>query len=341
MSTILDVERRSGVSKSTISRYLQGKTVTPANQKKIESAIAELDYRVNPLASGLKTNRTKVVGILIPDITDPFFPPIVKRLERKLREKGYHTLINNYGKDWRLEKQQLDVLLNQRVDGLVIASSAPTGEHISECYSKVPTVMIDRIPEGACGDSITVDNFQATKDALALAVRKGHRRIAIIRGEKDVYSDIVRYRAYREALEVAGIPFRPEYEVRAEMLEYDACRQFMRLLTLPEPPTLIFCTNVYIAAGGLEAVIENKLDIPREVSVLAFDRLSSFPYYNFLKGIQPEFASICQPLELIATKTAELLLRRMEEGTLDYLPEHIELKTSFVMTDSIQDLTKL
>ncbi|MEG1406258.1 MAG: LacI family DNA-binding transcriptional regulator [Ruthenibacterium sp.] len=341
MSTILDVEKKSGVSKSTISRYLNGKPVTPENRLKIECAIQALDYRLNPMASGLKSNKTNVVGIVLPDITDPFFPPIVKQLERKLREHGYRTLFNNYDNDCELEKQQVEVLMNQRVDGMIIATSAASGEHINQCIRRgIPTVMLDRLLDDVTCDSVTIDNYQATFDALSLAIRKGHRKIAIICGQENVYSDIVRFKAYRDCLTSHGIELQPQYMIRADLVEHDAKRQFMCLLNLEEPPTLIFCSNVYLAAGAMEARLEYQIDIPGEVSVLTFDRLSAFPYYNFLHSVQPEFSSICQPLDLIGAKAAQLLLRRIEEGDNAYPPVHIELKTSLFMTESIRQLNK-
>ena len=340
MKTILDVERVSGVSKSTISRYLNGVKVNETNKKKIEEAIAQLDYRVNPMASGLKSNTTKVVGIVLPDITDPFFPPIVKQLERKLREQGYQTLFNNYGNDVEIEKQQVEVLINQRVDGLIIASSSHTGEHIQACIDReIPVVMMDRLIDGVDCDSVTVDNHEAIIYAMATAIRHGHRKIGIISGQKHVYSDKIRLNAYIDALQRHNIEIREDYMVRADITTHDANRQFMQLVNMDNPPTLIFCCNVYISAGAMEAMFINKLKIPDEISVMCFDRLSSFPYYSFLKSLQPEFASITQPLDEIANTTAKLLLERMQNNLECTPPRHVVLKTSFHMTNSIKDLT--
>ena len=341
MSTILDVERLSGVSKSTISRYLNGKSVRGDNRRRIEEAIRELGYCPNPLASGLKTKRTHVIGVVLPDITDAFFPPIVKHLERSLREHGYQTLINNYGNDSQLEKQQVEMLINQRVDGLIVASSATTGEHIRDCLQKgIPVVLLDRLLEDVECDSVTVDNYQATFDAVSMAIRRGHRKIGLIRGQAHVYTDLIRYKGYEDALRYHKIPLDPQYVVHADLVEHDAKRQFMRLMSLDDPPTLIFCSNVYMAAGALEARLEYSLDIPDEISVMTFDRLAAFPYYSFISSIQPEFTSICQPIEKVGQEAARLLLHRIQIGLDAAPPIHWELKTSFFMTDSVKDLSR-
>lgn len=337
MRTILDVEKHSGVSRSTISRYLNGKPVTEDNRVKIEHSIQVLNYQRNPLASGLKSNKTNLIGIVLPDITDPFFPPIVKELERRLWEKGYQTLINNYRNDSELEKKQTHVLINQRIDGLIIASSALDGSHIQEVLDrKIPVVMIDRLLGDVKCDSVTTDNYQSTYDALEEAIKMGHKKIAIIRAQEHVYSDQIRYLGYENALRANGISIRPEYIIHSALFEEDAAEKFMKLMRLPDPPTLIFCSNIYLAAGAVGARFAYDLNIPEDVSVLAFDRLSSFPYYSFLRGLKPEFASIYQPIEDIAKEATELLLQRIETGMEDYEPINKELKTTLTLTDSIK-----
>ncbi|WP_317855740.1 LacI family DNA-binding transcriptional regulator [Chakrabartyella piscis] len=339
MRTILDVEKHSGVSRSTISRYLNGKPVTDDNRVKIEHSIKVLNYHRNPLASGLKSNKTMLVGIVIPDITDPFFPPIVKDLEQQLWEQGYQTLINNYNNDIELEKKQVRVLINQRIDGLIIASGAIDGAHIQEVLDKgIPVVMIDRLLSDVKCDSVTTDNYYATYHAIQEVIQMGHTKIAIIRGQEHVYSDQVRYWGYENALRANGIPVRSEYVIHSALSEHDSAEKFQELMNLPDPPTLIFSSNIYLAAGAVGAKLEYNLNIPEDVSVLTFDKVSAFPYYSFLRCLKPEFASICQPIADIATEASELLLHRMQTGMEDYNPIHRELKNTLTLTESIKDL---
>lgn len=338
MATILDVENRSGVSRSTISRYLNGKKVTEENRKRIEQAINELSYQRNPLASGLKSSKTNTVGCVLPDITDPFFPLIIKEFQKHMRENGYQTILNNYGNDLKLEIDQVRVLANKRVDGLVVATGNKDGSHIKECLdNNLPVVMLDRLIEDIECDSVTIDNYQATYDAISLAIRKGHTKIGYIRGPH-IYTDRVRFEGFKDALSRNGVELKNEYVVDADIVEHDATRQFMRLMNISSPPTLIFCSNVYLAVGAFEAMIEYGVDIPKEVSVMTFDRVSSFPYYGFTRCIKPEFSSIYQPLKQIGIKTAETLLKRIDCGMENYKAMNTELKTSFMMTESVADI---
>lgn len=339
MTTIIDVEKKSGVSRSTISRYLNGKNVRPENKKKIEEAIEALSYHRNPLASGLKSNKTYTVGCVLPDITDPFFPGIIKFFQEKMLKNGYQTILNTYGNDSELEVEQVRTLANKRVDGLVVATSVDDGTHIKECLDdNLPVIMLDRLIDGLDCDSVTVDNYQSVYDAISLAIRMGHRKIGYILG-RELYTDKVRFKGFKDALANNRIDIPKEYVVYAELIEHDATRQFMRLMNLADPPTLIFCSNVYYALGAFEAMLEYDLKTPDDVSVMAFDLLSSFTFFGFTKAIKPQFASIAQPREEIGIKTADLLLRRLEKGMKDYEPIQIELKTIFSMSNSVADLT--
>lgn len=339
MSTILDVEKISGVSKSTISRYLRGRNVRDDKKALIESAIKELDYKLNPMASSLKTNKTMTIGIVLPRIADPFFPPIVKEIEKSLRDNGYRTLISNYDDDPLLEIKQVELMRQYRVDGLIVAPTSDMASHLLACEkSGIPVVLIDRDVSSGEFDSVYSDHYQASFDILSFAVRKGHKKIAILRGQDSVFTDVERFRAYKDVLERFNIPFNPDYVAYAGINNHAVSREFMRIIDSKDPPTLIFATNVYMSIGVLEAIIEYGVHIPDEVSVVSFDRLSSFPYMNFVKGFNPEIASVCQNLPLIAEKSVELLLKRINEGIKDGEHQHIEVKSTIVMTDSVKTI---
>jgi LacI family transcriptional regulator len=340
MTTILDVEKKSGVSRSTISRYLNGKRVREANRIKIEKAIQELSYKPNPMASGLKTSKTYMVGCVLPEITDPFFPPIIRIFQKKMLEAGYQTIFNTYGNDLDQEIEQVRALANKRVDGLVVATSNTDGSHIKKCLDDgLPVIMLDRLIEGLDCDNVTVDNYHSVFDAISLAIRMGHNKIGYIKGQ-GLYTDLVRFQGYQDALIKNGIEPRDDYVVTAELVEHDSARQFMHLMNLTNPPSLIFCSNIYHSMGALEAMLEYKVNIPDDVSVLSFDRLSTFPYLSFIESIKPQFASISQPLEDIGIQTASMLLHRLEHGMGNYSAKSVELKTSFIMTNSVLNLVK-
>src|SRR5690606_21245832 len=131
--------------------------------------------------------------------------------------------------DEALEAEQVKTLVNKRVDGLIIASASKEGAHIRKCLEgNLPVVLVDRLIEGLECDSVSVDNYNAVFDATSLAIRKGHTKIGYVRGP-EVYTDIIRFKGFTDALSKNTIPFRKEYVVRADLVEHDAARQFMRL----------------------------------------------------------------------------------------------------------------
>lgn len=339
MSKIIDIENLSGVSKSTISRYFSGQKIRSENKILIEKAIEQLNYNVK-LNIDDKTNcKSNTIGIVIPQITDPFFPSIIRRLEKILRESGYMTLISNYDAVPELEEIQVNNMIKKNVDGIILVSSSNMTSHVIECKKKnIPILLLDREIEGVDCDVVMCDHYQATYDALSMVIRKGHKKIGMLRNQDSIYTDEVRYRAYVDALTNHNIEIKPEYVVRAGQIHHDVSREFMRLMNLSDPITVVFASNIYLGFGVLEGIIQNGIKIPEDVSVITFDRLSSFPFMNFIKSISPEFTSIYQPLDEIAEKTAELLLMRINSTGENFTPKKIIVKTSIIMTESIKSL---
>lgn len=334
LSTIIDVEKESGVSKSTISRYLRGMTVNDENRIKIDTAIKKLDYKKNPMASGLKSSKTMSVGVVLPDITDSFFPPIIKEFEHCMLEHGYHVILSDYGNSKDNEITELAALSDKMVDGVVIATSNVNASHIKNCLDRgLPVIMLDRLIAGFSCDSITVDNFNASYRAVTECIKKGHRQIAAVHGH--FYTDSERIKGVKKALKDNKLPIRDEYFKKLTLHVDNPEETIEALLDLPDPPSLIFCSNIYVGIGALKVRLKRKLKIPEDVSVLVFDDISTFPNHDYVTYIKPEFSSISQPLAEIGKYAAQLLVERIKNPSEEYEAVHIELKTRLNMTQSI------
>jgi LacI family transcriptional regulator, galactose operon repressor len=334
LSTILDVERESGVSKSTISRFLHGRTVTEENRKKIVDAIDKLNYKMNPIASGLKSSTTFTVGVIIPDITDSFFPPIIKEFERCMSGNGYNVILSDYGNNKDQELKQLEMLMDKKIDGVVLASSNENGDHIQLCLDKgLPIILLDRLLNGLNCDSITVDNFTASYEAISRCIEMGHRNIGAVYG--DFYTDKERMRGVRKALQDHGLEQSDDFLIQVKDLDGLPEKEIADLLDSENRPTLLFCSNVYIGIGALKIRLRRKLNIPEDISVLVFDDIATFPNHDYVSFIEPEFSSVIQPLTEIGKYAAELLLERIKHAGEEYKPVNIELKTRLKMTDSV------
>ncbi|MDC7225814.1 MAG: LacI family DNA-binding transcriptional regulator [Spirochaetales bacterium] len=337
MSTILDVEKESGVSKSTISRFLHGRSVNEENRIKIEEAIKKLNYKMNPIASGLKSSKTFSVGALLPDITDSFFPPIIKEFERCMSENGYNVILSDYGNNPDKERKQLEVLSDKKLDGFVIATSNTISEHIQQCLDdNLPIILLDRLlPDLEC-DSITVDNFNATYNAISECIKMGHTNFGAVYGH--YFTDVERLRGFQKAIKDNGLKADPEKIIKVHLADDSPEEAFAKLLDMKDAPSLIFCSNIYMGIGALKVRLQRNLNIPEDVSVLVFDDIATFPNHDYISYIKPEFANISQPLTEIGKYAAELLLERIKNPDRKYEAVNIELKTRFNMTGSIAKL---
>ena len=184
MATIKDVARKAGVSTSTVSKFINGGKLRHENAETIRQAIQELDFRVNPFARGLKTQRSRSIGVLLPSMTAPYYGSVVMSLEKALREYGYHCLISCYSAQHGLERDNLRFLISNGIDGLVYVPEDLSVEEFEELTAirSIPVVQVDRMIQGVESDTVLVDNSEAVSHATSMLIEKGHRRIALISG---------------------------------------------------------------------------------------------------------------------------------------------------------------
>ena len=322
MATIKDVARMAGVSVSTVSKYINGGNVRPENVEPIRDAIAVLEYRVNPFARSLKTQRSRFIGILLPDMTAPFFGNVITSLDRTLRENGYHSLISCYGASLGLERDNLQFLINNGIDGLVYAPEDLTATEFQEitANSSIPVVQVDRIIQGVDSDAVIVDNSDSVYSAVSQLIGKGHQRIAIVTGPKSVYSAKERLMGYLRALGDHNILYDDSLVINGQLDFGTGYRSCETLLALPDPPTAIFCTNYDITIGLITALRERSIRIPEDVEVFGFDCV------NICTLMNPPVPVVHQPEQEIGKRAAEFLIDRLNGYTGD--PQVSVLKCS-------------
>ena len=311
MATIKDVARMAGVSMSTVSKYMNGGTVRKENIAPIREAIAALDYRVNPFARGLKAQRNRSVGILLPNLTTPFFGAIIAAMEKTFREQGYHSIISCYDSDHGLERDNLRFLLTNGIDGLIYIPEDLTSEEFLEITSggSIPVVQVDRAIRGIQTDAVLVDNAQAAYNAVRTLTQKGHRRIALITGPKSVLTAKERQVGYLKALSDSGIPYDDALFISGQndfATGYHGCEA---LLKLPVMPTAVFTTNYNITLGFVTAARERGVQIPEQIDVFGFDCVDICTMMN------PPIPVVHQPEQMIGQTAAGDLIERMQGCT--------------------------
>lgn len=307
MATIKDVAKMAGVSIATVSKYINGGHLRQNNAEAIRTAIHALDYRANPYARGLKAQRSRSIGILLPDMSAPFYGNVVTALDKTLRANGYHCLISCYGANHGLERDNLKFLLSNGIDGLIYFPEDLSADEFRELTENcgIPTVQVDRIIQGVDTDAVLVDNADAMYAAVSYLIDKGHKRIAMIAGPKSVFTAKERQVGYLRALSDNGLLFDDELVISQKnefATGYLGCE---KLLSLRNPPTAIITTNYDITLGLVTAIRERGLRIPEDLDVFGFDCV------NICTMMKPPLPVIHQPEQEIGQTAANYLVQRL------------------------------
>ncbi len=311
MATIKDVARMAGVSISTVSKYINGGNVRQDNLVAIRNAIEVLDYRVNPFARSLKTQRSRSIGVLLPEITAPFFGSVVAALDKALRENGYHTLISCYSSSHGLERDNLSFLISNGIDGLIYAPETLSADEYYELTANcsIPMVQMDRMIRGVESDTVMVDNADAVYTAVSQLIQQGHRRIAIITGPESVYTAKERLVGYLRALKDSGILYDDSLVISDQYNFATGYKAIDTLLQLPDPPTAIFATNYDFTIGLITSIRERGICIPNQLDIFGFDCVEICTTMN------PPLPVVHQPEAEIGRTAANYLIDRLSGYT--------------------------
>ena len=311
MATLREVARRAGVSIATVSYVLNGtRRVRPEVEARVWEAVAALGYRPNRVARGLRRRRTHVLGLIVPDSANPFFAEVARGLEDASFAAEYRLILCNSDGDPLKEQRYLEVLLEQRVDGIALVSASAAPLHLSTLQaSGVPFVVVDRDLPGLEADCVLADNLQGGYLATRHLLERGHRRIACITGPSDLTPSADRVRGYRQAMAEAGIE-PPDLWIRRGDFRAESGYQAARFfLSLPPGlrPTAIFACNDLMAIGALRAIGEAGLAVPRDIALVGFDDITLAAY------VIPPLTTVAQPTYEMGRLAGELLIQRIQE----------------------------
>lgn len=329
IATMKDVAKYTGLSIATISKYINGGNVLEKNKAIIEEAIEVLNYSVNEMARGLKTSKTKTVGILIPNLEKVFCTSIVSNIENILLDYDYSTIICDYKEDAQLAKKKLEFLVNKKVDGIIIMPIGNEGEAIQSVIEQgIEVVLVDRaLPDVDC-DVVLVDNLNGSYNAVEQFITRGHKRIGIISGPKDIFTAQERLKGYYRVHEDYIMPIEEEL-IQYGDYEIDSGYHLLKkLLDMKEPPTAVFVTNYEMTLGAIIAINERNIMVPDQLSIIGFDNL------QMSQIVKPPLSIVMQPMQAIGETAAEILLKRLQ-GDESNFPTVFRLKTEISIKESI------
>ncbi|MGM9874249.1 MAG: LacI family DNA-binding transcriptional regulator [Bacilli bacterium] len=314
MSSILDVAKSAGVSKSTVSRYFNNGYVSKEVRIKIEKAINELNYKTNSIGKMFKDNSTKTIALCVPVVSHPFFALMIQAIENEAHANGYKLLITGSANDVEREKEFIDLLSHNQVDGIIFI----THNKYRHFDSSLPVVTIDR-HFGKNVPCITSDNYDATYKALKYLYQKGHRKIGFIGGCPKVESEVSkRYDAYLDFIKAYNLESYVYYE------DFRHGEEILRSLQFNEKYPDVDALFATSDAFGF-AFYRICNDINKKIDIITYDGCMN-------KWIQvPTFTSVRQNIEEMAKVTVDVLLRRIKKEKVDSL---YKIKTEFVIGET-------
>jgi len=312
--TIRDVARVAKVHPGTVSRALNEQTRALVNQETAERvlrAAEELGYRPNRIARGLKTNRSYTIGVLIPDITNPLFPPILRGIEDRLDEAGYTALIVNTDNDPERERSHLEAMRARQVDGFISATARLDRELLADVAAGgAPLVLVNRSLEDGSVPAVTVDDRQGIRLAVQHVAALGHTRIGHVAGPQNISTGHRRHLGFLEAMRDAGLPAAADH-VRFSrwFIEEEGARVCAELLDGAPDLTAIVAGNDLLAIGCYDTLEARGLSCPEDISIVGFNDMP------FVDRLRPPLTSVRVPQREIGIVAADLLLERLADGS--------------------------
>ena len=300
------------VHPGTVSRALNADTRSLVNEETAERvlrAAEELGYRPNPIARGLKTNRSYTIGVLIPDITNPLFPPILRGIEDRLGEAGYTSLIVNTDNDADRERSHIEAMRARQVDGFISATARLDRELLAEAAAaEKPLVLVNRSLEDGSAPAVTVDDAFGIRLAVEHIAGLGHKRIGHVSGPQNLSTGHRRYLGFVEAMTDAGLEVQREYVRFSKWFtEDEGARVCAELLDAAAELTAIVAANDLLALGCYDALEERGLRCPEDISIVGFNDMP------FVDRLHPPLTTVRVPQREIGTVAADLMLQRLTD----------------------------
>ena len=327
--TMKDVAAHAAVSVATVSAVLNGnKYVSSGLTQRVRESIKQLGYERNSLAQGLKMQTSHAIGLIISDITNPFFTSVVRGVEDVANTRNFSLILGNTDEDLKKEKSYIRLLESKRADGLIVAVTAGSHEYLHAWPAQhLPLVSIDRSLFALGIDSVLVDNVAGACKAVEHLIKLGHRRIGVVTGIPGITTTEERLTGYKQALEAHAIPFDPKLVAVADSRVEGGKFGTLQLLTQGTTrPTAFFVMNGLMVIGALQAITQVGLRCPQDIALVGFDD------FEWAAVMHPRLTTVRQPTYEIGRRAAQLLFERLEKR--DGVPQEVRLLPQLIIRES-------
>jgi LacI family transcriptional regulator len=325
--TMRDVAEAAGVSTATVSNVLRGlRFVGPEKQQRVRDAIANLSYSPNRIAASLRSRRSQLIGVVLPDMTTSFFSAMFRRIEELAADSDYQILLADSQENTGRERERIQALIARQTDGLIVVPCIDKSPALDEIkQSGIPTVIFDRVAADTDFDSIAVDNIAAGREGTAHLLALGHRNIVFLASDPGLRNIAERTEGYRSALQDSGFGDLARVIVSGDKA-IDGERAMRAVLAESHRPSAVFTSTHILAMGALRAIWAAGLQIPQSVSLLTFDESV------WMTALRPFLSVINQPVEEIAQAIWSTMTERLAGCTSP--PVHLDLRCTLIKRES-------
>jgi len=333
---IITIAEKSGFSTTTVSRVLNGLgpkyRISKATTQKILALAEELNYTPNLVAQGLRLKKSNAIGLIVPDIGNPFFANLARVIAYESRKRGYSIILSDTKDDSDIEEETLRVLVDRNVDAIVMAPCSNRREHIDNAIKQgVQFIMVDRYFSNSDIPFIASDNYHGSYEATNFLLDNGHRNIACIQGSTHTMPNIERVKGFRDACNENGVK-NPVVVGKSFSIQNGYLETKLLLASKTNNiPTAFLCLSTMTLLGVLKALKEASLKVPDDISIIAFDNQSFIDYLN------PPITTIAQSIEEIGNIAINVLIDKLEDENTD-LNISIKLRPRLIHRDSVKSI---
>jgi DNA-binding LacI/PurR family transcriptional regulator len=306
-----DIAREANVSQSTVSRVLNNSPrISEATRQRVREAMARLGYSPNAAARTLTTGRSNLIGLVVSNITNPFYPEVIEAVVATAAKEDYNVVLCNAQENWELQSAHLELLIEHQVDGAILTSSLLDSELrlAKMALDRIPLVMVNRTVNGFSVDSVHLDNTEAGRIVARHLAKLGHRRLGFVGGRQETSTNTDRLAGFRQALTELGIELSPEHVVHGAFTYDSGYASACQLIALSDRPSALFCANDLIALGVMDAVYDAGLRVPQDVAIVGVDDVAA-------ASLRPlALTTVRQPAAEMGSRAVKLLLERFRDG---------------------------
>lgn len=325
-----DVAKEAGVSIATVSHVLNGtRYVDPSTKNKVEQAINRLNYTRNKVAASLKTEKTHTIGLIVSDISNPFFSNLVRSVEDVSIDNNYSLMVCNTDENVEKEALYTNVLIEKKIDGIIIAPAGTESDNIQQIKSKnIPLIFIDRKIDNVKASAVLSNDIKASYEATKMLLELDHKRIGLILGLEGVTTTEERLIGYKKALSESEVSFNQEFVEYADSRIEGGREAARKLLSLSKSISAIFSTNNLMTIGAMKAIKKNDLNCPLDISLVGFGD------FSWASTFEPTLTVIKQNPYRIGSIASEMLLEKIKSENNDDIEKEVRVDTKLIERNS-------